>query len=224
MTDLPTDFEDGVGDVTDAAYFNALGAAVNANTAALAALIPFAAPPGSGWSSINLGGDTAAADDDDQLLTLASNASMSWRLRVRTLTPSSNYTATFWLSPTFLPGGVHRSGIVLRNSTSGLFTALTTGYDSSLGYFMGASTWSSPTNAVSNYRVSAYPRTPNWLRFRDNGTTRYYEFSHDGLDWVTFHSVARTNYVTPDQIGFGAFNYGGGQTGFLRCRSLDGVS
>jgi hypothetical protein len=146
-------------------------------------------------------------------------------MQVRTLTPAINYTATFYFEHSF-PAQINytRAGIMLRNSISGLFTDFSRGYDSSIGYFLNLSRFSTPTAWSSTAKLTVLPQPPNWLRVRDNGTNRIYEFSYNGVDWVFFFSVVRTDFITPDQIGWGAANDLTGQTGYLRLRSLAGVS
>lgn len=43
---------------------------------------------------------------------------------------------------------------------------------------------------------------PQWMRIRDDGTTRYFELSSDGYSWVSFYSQPNTTYLTADHAGF----------------------
>lgn len=56
-----------------------------------------------------------------------------------------------------------------------------------------------------------------WLRVNDNGTNRICSFSHDGQHWMQYHSVTRTDFLTPTSVGYfieasGAASYGSAMT------------
>ncbi|RFZ11176.1 hypothetical protein DSM43518_02016 [Mycobacterium marinum] len=194
----------------------------------------FTAPPSSGWSAVNAGSTTWAANKDAMLFTAPSDGTGSYHLQVRTLTPSSNYTARFNVELTAMDAASTDAwvmGIVLRESSSGKFLTLELIVSSSAfgsGAVLRAAKWNGTSSFSAAYK-SRYVQflsggIPNWLQFRDNGTTRYFEYSHNGVDWVTLHPVGRTDFCTPDQIGVGVFNAATGFTNYLRLRSLDGVS
>lgn len=191
------------------------------------------APPTSGWSTTNMGTSTWAADLDGYLMTLPPNQTAnSWNIAVRTLTPSSNYTATFYLDMAFNINNDWSAAICLRNSSSGSFVlfeiALVTATVN--GLMMRVTNWTNATTfsaTSSTLNISLYgPSTPNWLRVRDDGSNRYFEFSYNGVDWILFFSSTRTSFITPNQIGVAAYNHTPTGTGnsFLRLRSLSGVS
>lgn len=191
------------------------------------------APPTSGWSTTNMGTSTWAADLDGYLMTLPPNQTAnSWNIAVRTLTPSSNYTATFYLDMAFNINNDWSAAICLRNSSSGSFVlfeiALVTATVN--GLMMRVTNWTNATTlsaTSSTQNISLYgPSTPNWLRVRDDGSNRYFEFSYNGVDWILFFSSTRTSFITPNQIGVAAYNHTPTGTGnsFLRLRSLSGVS
>ncbi len=193
----------------------------------------FTAPPTSGWSTTNMGTSTWAADLDGYLMTLPPNQTAnSWNIAVRTLTPSSNYTATFYLDMAFNINNDWSAAICLRNSSSGSFVlfeiALVTATVN--GLMMRVNNWTNATTfsaTSSTQNISLYgPSTPNWLRVRDDGSNRYFEFSYNGVDWILFFSSTRTSFITPNQIGVAAYNHTPTGTGnsFLRLRSLSGVS
>ena len=39
-----------------------------------------------------------------------------------------------------------------------------------------------------------------------DGTTRSASLSIDGVNWYPFHSSAHTDFITPDQVGFGGMS------------------
>lgn len=191
------------------------------------------APPSSGWSAVNQGSTTFAADRDAMLLTAPSVASgESYHLWVRSLSPSSNYIATFYIEPLMQSADVAYVGLALRNSSSGAFIAFECGINT--GYLAGSSVirvskWNNVTTVNSVYvgrGLSAYAvgGLPCWFRIRDDGSNRYFEMSVNGVDWMTFYSGGRTDFITPNQIGLSVYNGNTGQPVYLRLRSLSGVS
>jgi hypothetical protein len=185
-------------------------------------------PPSAGWSTTTLGSATEAADLDGRLLTVPSAAGTNWRLAYRSLAATSNYTAAAYLDKSIKPvSNAHHSGLVLRESSSGKLISMGLGYDTGFGagtafYVMK---WTSPTVfSATFYQVLWYQGdgTPQWWRFRDDGTNRYYECSANGVDWITLGSETRITFMTADQIGYG-MNNNSGNTGYIRLRSLTGV-
>jgi len=43
---------------------------------------------------------------------------------------------------------------------------------------------------------------PSWARIIDDGANRICQTSPDGIHWVTLHTVSRTDFITPDQMGW----------------------
>lgn len=262
MTDIAENFVDDIGMKVDAAYLNAVGAAVNSNTGARpasgafsscpsagiagrlffaidAGLVlrdngttwdvvggnyqPYGSIPSSGWSTTSLGSATITSDKGTRLLTLpAANANPI--VEYRTLSSTANWTATVHLDPEcWVGGGTSWSGMYVRKSDSGnvIFfgTAATTG-----------EAWvrvdnGTPTNTASgNYALRIIDNTlrgfPAWLRIRDDGVTRFYDLSWNGIDWSTQFSHVRTTHITPDQVGWGGANNGNNQTNRIRLRSF----
>lgn len=183
-----------------------------------------AAPPSSAWTTTTMGAATIATNKDARLLTIPSAAGDNWRAEYRALASPSTFTATFYIEWAFAPGNYLTAGILLRNSTSGSFISFGLGYDTSAsGFYLGTIKWTSPTvlSAVGT-RVSTSTLVngmPSWLRIRDDGTNRFYQYSTNALDWITFGSTVRTDFITADQIGWGG-NNSSGVTGFVRVRSF----
>ncbi len=49
---------------------------------------------------------------------------------------------------------------------------------------------------------SAVGNIAEWQRLRDDGTNRYYDISNNGYDWINLWSAGRTNWLTPNAVGF----------------------
>jgi hypothetical protein len=170
----------------------------------------------------------------DALLLTAPSSTRNWRLRTRTLTPSSNYTATAYIEAAgSVPTSTNRwyTGIGLRNSSSGSFIIFGPGLYSSgfTGSTLSINRWTSATVfSAASFEQAMWTihggAVPNWFRIRDDGTNRYFEYSVNGVDWTTLVSEGRTTFITPDQFCFGADNEGSGADCKIRLRSLAGIS
>ena len=40
-----------------------------------------------------------------------------------------------------------------------------------------------------------------WFQLKDDGTTRYFNYSMDGVHFFTLYSEARATFSTPNQVG-----------------------
>jgi hypothetical protein len=182
-------------------------------------------PPSASWSTTSLtGGTTFAADKGGRLLTCVSAAGNNLRGEYRTLSPTSSYTATAVIDLAAITNASTPSlgGIALRNATSGSIITFFWGYDAnvnSAGYSLMLWAWSNVTTLTASYKQSLLNVAPRALRFRDDGTNRFAEYTHNGIDWIPYFNVGRTDFITPDQIGWGA-NNGSGLTTPYRLRSF----
>jgi hypothetical protein len=185
----------------------------------------FTPPPSAGWSTTTLGTATIAADKGGRLLSAPSAGSAAPLIEYRTLSPASNYTLTGRVDLTSNPqSGTCWGGIFLRANSSGnavFFGAMTAGANPA--YLLCAK--STPTNLRSsdytNIQAHMLPcGVPRWLQVRDDGANRYFEFSYDGVTWCQVTSTTRTDYITPDQYGWGGANNASGVPSFARLRSL----
>lgn len=190
---------------------------------------PFTHPPSTGWTAFNSGSVTS--DVNGRVINLTAGTA-DMRGEFRTASISTNFTATFYFDIMAFPIVNNLgSGIVLKAAASAPIIHFGMQTDTGLGtgFNLGVTLWSNFTTFSAHYArtsISTMQGMPNWLRIRDNATTRFYEFSYNGIEWWTYFSHARTTGVTPDQIGWGlsAFNSGGAYTASIRLRHLSGVS
>lgn len=232
-TDYSNATEPGGGrDVAKFYAIDALEHASNINDL-IAQTAGFTLPPTSGWTGYNLGSNTATADHGHRLLTVASDATLNLRGQVRTLSPSSNYTAEFRLDAVYPITPTTTSywfyGIILVDSATGKTILFGVGDLSSAAAAVNiyVADYGSSTGTSATVPFSAAFTTgpfPNWWRIRDDNTTRYYEYSYNRLDWRTAYSETRTTYITPNQIGYAVISAATSLTGILRVRSIDGIS
>ncbi|WP_166460483.1 beta strand repeat-containing protein, partial [Mycobacterium paragordonae] len=189
-------------------------------------------PPSSSWSWVNQGTASTASELGGERIT-APSSTRNFRLRTRTLTPSSNYSAVAYVEAAGVPVGgsnLWLGGIGLRNSSSQSFISFgpyldNTTYYSALAVYRwtNATTISANSFAKPVYQLAG-GAIPNWYRIRDDGTNRYFDYSTNGVDWITVFSEGRTAFITPDQFCFGFDNEGSGADCIIRLRSLSGIS
>jgi hypothetical protein len=163
----------------------------------------YTAPPtGVTWSWVNQGSDTI--DETTGLyLYCPIDASDTWRGRWKSA-PATPYTIDICLEPYL--NIINYNGIAVgwRNSGSGSMVLAEQGVNTAdTGYktlnIGKANTTSITSNYLTDITVAEYYR---WMRIADDGTNRITSVSRDGLHWLQIHSVARTDYVTADQVGF----------------------
>lgn len=149
---------------------------------------------------------TATEDTSGTGLLLTSPASGGYSLRIRReAAPATPYTLTCALQPQWDLGGVLVScGMCFRQSSDGklhllwLTQAATTNQINIYSYkFTNESTPS------AQYQSAIIPTNmPLFYRIADNGVNRILSFSYDGVNFIAWHSIGRTDFLTADQVGF----------------------
>lgn len=185
-------------------------------------------PPSSGWSTTTLGTSSAAADLDGRLITSVSASGDNIRAEYRNLAASSNYTAELYLEATGARAQQWISGIVLRESSTGRLIVFGLGYNTTTNVCIQVVRYTNQTTfsaAQLNQSITTMPPgvAPNWLRIRDDGTNRYFDYSINGVDWATAYSESRATFMTANQIGYGVNNVASGSNVYLRLRSITGI-
>lgn len=162
-------------------------------------------PPSSGWSWVNQG--TAAIDVSKgmHVLTAPAAGGLNGRQRVRTA-PSTPYVIT----AAFIPGILLTtgapstfSGLIFRESSTG--RSHIAAVVSPAGHGLYSSKFTNPTTFSAHYTLLAgAPIFPSlmWMRISDDGTNRKCSYSWDGFSFQDYHSVARTDFLTADEVGF----------------------
>lgn len=178
---------------------------------------PLTAPPAvAGFTAINAGGRTTTSTDSFGGIKMVAidGANVSdYRLR-KVTAPVVAYSLTVHLVAS-LPFNYAFAGICWRNSTTGncivfgLITYTSTAFgggDIFARYITADSNGASPAYTDSTTKIlDALPPLGTggiWLRLTDDlATTRTYEVSLDGINYLTLLSEARTTSITPDEIG-----------------------
>ncbi len=161
-------------------------------------------PSSSGWSWDNQGSATIDSSLGGlHLYVPAGTSTNSLRLRYRTA-PSTPYTITAYFKPNILGATNGYFGFGFRQSSDGKLacalyeatppTATPTIYSAK---FTNATTYSTSYTNIKRHEWGG------WLRIADNGTNRILSVSSDGKNWLAFHTVSRTDFLTADQVFFG---------------------
>jgi hypothetical protein len=98
-------------------------------------------------------------------------------------------------------GASAHGGIALRDSGTGKVIVLEYRFSDESFYIENYSSATSydATRSTNAVRVTG---PVVHLKIEDNNTNRISSASVDGQSWVQLETVARTDYATPDQIGF----------------------
>lgn len=183
-------------------------------------------PPSASWTTTTLGSATFAADKGGRLLTDPSVSGWNLRAEYRTLTPTSNYTFTTYLDLAAFGANTSIAGMVLRSSAGATIT-FGPSFDtatSAAGFTLRTTKWTNDGTPSANYVVQTQGQLtgagiPPWLRIRDDGTNRFFEYSYDGVTWAPHASHGRTDFLTPTLIGWGEGNNASGSTHNMRLWS-----
>lgn len=182
-------------------------------------LTAFTPPPSTGWTTTNLGTATISPDKDARLLTLPGTVGAGIRAEYSTLSPASGYAWKAYIEPTYIDRIM--TGMVLTDGTKftvfGQFVSGTNIVELAVLNYSAVN--GSTTVAASQTLGTNIATMPNWLRIRDDGANKYFEFSLNGVDWQPLYAVSRTTFLTATAIGWGGEQRGSTQA-FVRCRSF----
>ena len=165
-------------------------------------------PDDTQFTWVNQGTATYTKAKGTILLSKSAEAGNNLRMLVKSA-PATPYTITTLFSPGVLTANFSTCGLVFRASGAGTIAVNCIVWSS--GFLFSSAKYNSATSFNSNY-VTISPMHSNfiWLRIRDDGTNRYCDYSRDGLNWINYHSVGRTDFLTADQVGFFVDSNGGG--------------
>jgi len=157
---------------------------------------------------------TLSSTNGGMSVTGATTGSLQARLAVKTLS-AAPYTLTAMFRTISSPEST--GGLVLRASGAGTFIII---YPSANG--LTYQKWTNTTTASANYLndVAIKLHNPYWVQIQDDNTNRIVRVSSDGMNWMQIHSVGRTDFLTPNQMGFGVFTTASTYTGVLLAQHL----
>lgn len=182
-------------------------------------IFPLTKPIDDQFSWVNQGASTVSTTRGGILLSAPAGAGDNIRIRAKTA-PATPYVITALINPVSgkQTGAASTYGLGFRQSSDGRLHLLLM-HQSELGEllsckFTNPTTFSAafaqsgqanavagfgPLATVNNVRINFPLR---WLRIADDGVNRIVSYSPDGIEWVDFNSVARTNFLTADQVCF----------------------
>lgn len=102
------------------------------------------------------------------------------------------------------------AGIFVRDSASDKCISWGGFYRSTGGLQGDIVKWNSPSSYNNSYYalinqllpITTLPHRNIWWRIRDDGTNRYFEYSINGFRFLEKHNTLRTDFCTPNQVGF----------------------
>ncbi len=164
-------------------------------------------PPGaSGWSWANQGAATISYTTGAAVLAapLTAAGAHQWRYMYHTL-PSAPYSIVFAFIPHLKPGSTSLCGVLLRDNADGDNARFQAESYYPSGNLVCEKWWTDDNFNTANVTtdIRGVAGTVLWVRFRDDSTTRYTDFSRDGINWWLHDSRSRTDWMAPNEVGFG---------------------
>jgi len=172
-------------------------------------IFPLTDPALQTFAWVNQGG--ASYDTSKGGLTLIAPAASGQNNRIlKRAAPATPYTITVGFIATMGPAsGDPEVGVCFRESGSGKLHTFHLQEDgSSYGSinstkYTNATTWSANYSTNSDYgrylRLGGGPL--NWFRIADDGANRICSWSNDGQNFLTYHTIGRTDFLTADEVG-----------------------
>ncbi len=165
---------------------------------------PLTPPVAADFAWVNQGG--ASLIDSHGAIRVVTTPTGGDNLRIQKKTaPATPYTITAGFIVDFAMDSAAGVGLCLRQSSDGKLVVMTLLAQNAAQAYIITGKYNSPTSFSANYALLKFPAGGGrilWLQFEDNGTTRYMRWSWDGINWYLLHSVGRTDFCTPDEVGW----------------------
>ncbi len=159
-----------------------------------------------------LTGSGTTTDTGAGIKVAGANASSSQWYKAGTIT---NPTVTIFIQAALAPESGQVLGVVLRESSSGKWIDFLLQYNGGLYQFVANKLNADASFNGNESSGTAFPMGPVnglWMRIRDDGTNRNYEWSCDGQVWQrATAAISRTSFITGNQGGWliaGSTNFG----------------
>lgn len=169
-------------------------------------IFPLTDPALQTFAWVNQGG--ASVDTSKGGLVLTAPAASSQNFRVyKMAAPATPYKITVGFMVTWgVISGDPQVGLCFRESGSGKLHTWHLQNDGSAEYAISqkqnsATAWNSNYSVLTGYNRIASHSGLSWLRIADDGTNRICSYSSDGQNWIAYHTVGRTDYITADEVG-----------------------
>jgi hypothetical protein len=166
-------------------------------------VFPFVAPINADFSDFN--SPSITTTNGGVFLSIPASASSSLRGRDKA-TPTVPYTITAaFLLNLIAANTIDTLGLVFSDGTK--YASFGVGYNTGVdgGYYLLSGKWNTATSYSANYTATPFSQFGSvvWLRIADNNTNRVCSISGDGVNFITFHSIGRTDFLTATRVGWG---------------------
>lgn len=166
-----------------------------------------APPPVASWTWVNQGGASASENAGGGVFLLGTTgAGNNVRTLVKARPSAPPWTVTAMLIPRLSIGDSQTLGLLFRESSSGKLAVCGVILSGNQLQLYSAK-YTSPTALSANYTTVTIgwggwaSGGPLYLRMQDDNTNRICSWSTDGVNYVAFHTVGRTDFLTADQVG-----------------------
>lgn len=159
------------------------------------------------WSWVNQQSTSVSFQNSYIILTAPASQSQC-NMIVQSVPGSTPWTITTRLSVNSVFANNVIAGLVLRASGSGAFRLWAWANTENFNHQY----WTSPSSistSVFNGMNSLPFTTQMYLRIYNDGTNFNFQYSLDGITYVTLSSVGVTNTITPNQVGLVVYNSSG---------------
>jgi hypothetical protein len=183
-------------------------------------IFPMTKPPAAAsFTAVNQGSATLTDSNGALFFTTPANASADAIHLFKKAAPSTPYTLTVAIVPLWGNANVGGQGIfcgiLFRESSSAKIVFFNLESSTAAGMFgIDAMKWTDATTFSARYSLTLpstsagiIPASLIWLRITDDGTNRICSISYDSVNFLTIHSVGRTDFLTANEIGIGGYGY-----------------
>lgn len=164
------------------------------------------------WSLIN--SPSISLAEGSVLFTETGTNMHNWEMIVQTV-PATPYRIACKIN---MSGPVGQNyffaGILVRESSSGKLVYWGPSYNSAwilnCAWMTDPNTFQGTTvffTALTSVIQLINAQMPQYFAIRDDGSTRFYEISYDGISWTSIASEAHNAFFVADQVGIGIDQY-----------------
>lgn len=153
------------------------------------------------WAWVNQGAATLSNNGGSIMIQATASGGQDAKILTRSA-PATPYTITALVISGLNISNFGACGIGFRESGSGKLQVVGP-VANSPRLDITSSKYNSPTSFSAAYATAVgAPRSNWWLRITDDGVNRVASWSPDGFNFITLNTVARTDFLTADQVLF----------------------
>lgn len=153
------------------------------------------------WTNQGTGGTAGSVAQNGPALFIRAPTLTGNNARVLDMAPGTGapYTMIAKIKCTNMGGNYLNGGVSLRDSSTGklILISFTNGT-------ITVSKYTNPTTYSAGYSTTNQDSSTSfqWIKVQDDNTNRKISFSVDGTNWFLFLSTTRSDFCTPDHVGF----------------------